>query len=77
LTQLIEEGELKVAIANRQLKRGQQQYVLEEDLLRFLEEHAHELNLTRVDAAAKIRVLVDEALAKERPSFEHSHAASA
>lgn len=77
LARLIQQGKLKVAITRRPLRRGQQQYILEEDLLDFLEKHLEEPELTRVDVTAKIRVLVDEALIKKDRPAANRHAASA
>lgn len=76
LQRWIGEGKLQVAITKRKVKRGRQQHVREEDLVKFFENNRHELNLTKIDPQSDIRVLIDEVLAGQ-PSETQRHAASA
>lgn len=76
LLRWIAEGKLQVAITKRKLKRGRQQHVREEDLMRFFESNLHELDLTIIDPQSDLRVLIDEVLANQ-PTEMQRHAANA
>ena len=76
LLRWIAEGKLQVAITKRKVKRGRQQHVREEDLMRFFESNLHELDLTKIEPQSDLRLLIDEVLASQ-PTETQRHAAHA
>ena len=54
LLRWIAEGKLQVAITQKPVKKGHQQHVKDEDLLRFLENHLDELDLKKIHLVGSI-----------------------
>ena len=71
ILQWIAEGKLNVALKKRNVKRGRQQHIQEQDLLDFLETHHKELNIAKVEP--HIRLVIDDVLATNSHGRDTSH----